>query len=401
MFGFLNKALYASGVVKTAVSSATEYLVRGPRCPKWTLAFQLQRDLMHYTICYGFVPELTDDTPIDLEMVTVEIAKYDLPATQAPPESALTQSSHFKVPKVNASIFGGFEGPAQPGLQALATQDQQARYARVITYEMVTPIEHDGGFNCVPLGNDRRIVLYFHGGRYSMGSAASHRELVSRLAGISKVRFMPINYRLAPLYPFPCQLYDGYLAFQYLVEQGFKPADIILAGDSAGGNLVMVLWQLLKSVDPEYARVRGLVLISPWLEMDITCKSAQTNRDYDYLIETPLKCRLNPVRTFYKPGEPLTDQYRQDIAHPHLSPMRGNHQGLPPMLVQTGDGELMVDDIKEFYQGVLKDNPTKDASSKYVYEGYPDMVHVFHRFADRLEDAREGIRSAGKFIYSL
>ncbi|KAI8322386.1 alpha/beta-hydrolase [Martensiomyces pterosporus] len=246
----------------------------------------------------------------------------------------------------------------------------------------------------VPLIPNEQVILYLHGGAYIKGSPSSHRKLVGRVSGNTGLRAFALDYRLAPGNPFPAQLHDAYIAFHYLVMQGFKKEDIVLMGDSAGGHLCLTLFVLLRHTGLH--PVRGMVLLSPLPGIHLRGQSLQTNAAYDYLCPLLLDIPTSSQRLLYKPGHMLTDEYLHEVGDPLLTPANGSLAQLPPTLIQSGSKEVLVDDIRELCDKARSENQ----EARVVYEEYEDMVHVFQRFEFR-EESKRAYEAIGDFVRSL
>lgn len=178
----------------------------------------------------------------------------------------------------------------------------------------------------------RGAVLFFHGGSYLFGSArTTHGELLARLAFESGARVVGLDYRLAPEHPYPAQRDDALAAFDALVASGMKPDEIVLAGDSAGGNLALAVAIALR--DRGGPTPRALALMSPWADLTMPGPSFRTNADCDYGTRDEL---VRQARAFAG-AVPFDD--------PGVSPFYGRLEGLPPTLVEVGTAELLHDDI--------------------------------------------------------
>ncbi|KAJ2735541.1 hypothetical protein IW152_001462 [Coemansia sp. BCRC 34962] len=398
--------MFIAGVVASAARSTASYYIRGPRCAKWPLLFQIRRDVMHRTIASNHKrsPAEADIEQIDFELIAKHNQKWDLPTTEMPLDMGAFRPASICVADINVNpdAFAG-AGPAESGLRALVAQDR-LEGGREIPYELTAPISMLGdgcnvehAFSCAPIDESENVVLYLHGGAYRYGSPASHRGLTGRLSGLSGLRLVSVHYRLAPLHPYPSQLHDAYLAFLFLVQQGFKPQNIVLAGDSAGGNLALALLLLLRHTRVAHT-VCGLVLLSPWTDLVSSRSSMERNAKYDYLTGPPLSSPLAPARIFYAPGRRYSQELVDEMSHPLVSPVNGDFKGFPPTLIQAGDKEVLVDDIAQLHENLLRDNP--DRQDSFVYECYADMVHVFHQFIE-LSDAEIAFLSAGKFMKGL
>ncbi|KAJ1731658.1 hypothetical protein LPJ61_002423 [Coemansia biformis] len=406
----LAKAALVISMAAVVAQSTLSYYIHGPRCAKWPLWFQVRRDAIHRAIRTRPEADPTDDAidQIDFALVAAENRKWDLPESTLPAEIGVHRRGAIRVAgvAVDATAAFGGTGPAERGLLALDAADRAAGGVREIPYELVVPttlqLTADGSgstaspFDCAPLAAGERIILYLHGGAYKLGSAASHRALVGRIAAHAVQRCVTIEYRLAPLHPYPAQLHDAYIAFRHLVARGFAPGDITIAGDSAGGNLALALTVLLRHTG---TGVRGLLLLSPWADLTTERPSLKRNARFDFLTAPPLSSPLSPARTFYAPGRPLDAAMLREMAHPLVSPVYADFAGFPPTLIQAGEKEIIVDEISQLHENIAAANPAA-GPARHVYECYPDMIHVFHQFLS-LPDAQLAIARAGEFIASL
>ncbi|KAJ2884251.1 hypothetical protein H4R27_002236 [Coemansia aciculifera] len=406
MTDILSKTMFIAGMVASAARSTASYYIRGPRCAKWSLVFQIRRDVMHKAMSSNLKRSPTDAEieQIDFGLIAKHNEKWDLPTSEVPANMGAFRAASIRVADIDVDpeLFAG-AGPAESGLRLLVAQDLQET-GREIPYEFTAPISMLGEgcdlervFKCTPIDESENIVLYVHGGGYRYGSPASHRSLTGRLSGLSGLRCMSVHYRLAPLHPYPAQLHDAFLAFVYLLKQGFKPQNIVLAGDSAGGNLALSLLLLLRHTGITRT-VCGLVLLSPWTDLVSSRSSLERNAKYDYLTGPPLLSPLAPARVFYAPGRRYSQALFDEMSHPLVSPVNGDFKDFPPTLIQAGDKEVLADDIAQLYENLLRDNP--DRQDSFIYECYADMIHVFHQFME-LDDAAVAYASAGKFMKGL
>ncbi|HET6472034.1 MAG TPA: alpha/beta hydrolase [Pseudomonadales bacterium] len=182
----------------------------------------------------------------------------------------------------------------------------------------------------LPNSANGRVVLYLHGGGYVMGSKRTHRELASRIARDAAARVLVLEYRLAPEHPFPAAIDDATEAYRWLRKQGIAASSLAIAGDSAGGGLTLAT--LLKLRDAGDALPACAVLLSPWTDLEGTGASAQPGGADDPMI--PLAA-LRDMGKLYA---------QQSTASALASPVHANFKGLPPLLIQVGTRELLLDD---------------------------------------------------------
>jgi acetyl esterase/lipase len=235
----------------------------------------------------------------------------------------------------------------------------------------------------VPEGaREDRAILYIHGGGFVICSPNTHRPMVSRIARAADIRALMIDYRLAPEHPYPAALDDCLNAFRWLVETGIEPRRLVVAGDSAGGNLALALVLALKSGGTPTDQLPGAVFcLSPVTDMMATGNSFLTNADADPM--------LSPTRSPH-----FTDLYigRSDRRDPFLSPLYGDFDGFPPLLVHVGDREILLDDSVRLVQKAL------DSGVDARIRVWPGMYHVFQAFAPFVPESREAIAEIGRFI---
>lgn len=236
------------------------------------------------------------------------------------------------------------------------------------------PAEHH--FHSFPC---HRVVLFLHGGAFVMGSAQSHRALVSRLAQSCRAEAYALNYRLAPEHPFPAAIDDAMLAYRALLDLGWNSEQIVLTGDSAGAGLCLALLKRLRNERqplPESA-----ILFSPWVDLTCTNESFDSNRRQEAVLSQSglLQC------VGYYCVENHSD-------HPLVSPVRGDLSGLPPVLIQVGSHEVLLDDALTLEQKLM------EAGGKVVCEVWPQMQHVWHLQAPFLGEAKRAIQRVGEFV---
>jgi epsilon-lactone hydrolase len=226
-----------------------------------------------------------------------------------------------------------------------------------------------------------RVVLYLHGGGCVAGSVDSHRNLTGHLAQAIGCRVLALEYRLAPEHPHPAQVNDAVGAFRALLDQGFQPKHIAVAGDSAGGGLTVSM--LLMSRAHGLPMPAAAVAISPLVDLEATGSSMTSRASADPLITRSLV--LDNVALFIGEGD------RHD---PWAAPMYGDLTGLPPMLIQVGDAEILLDDAVRLAACATK------AGVETTLEVWPDMVHVFQASAGFFPEADEAIERIASFCRS-
>ncbi|SPO31493.1 related to calmodulin-dependent protein kinase [Ustilago trichophora] len=229
-----------------------------------------------------------------------------------------------------------------------------------------------------------RVILYIHGGAYFVMSAATHRPLTISLSKYTECRVFGINYRLAPDTQFPGALHDCVASYFRLTEDlGIPPSNIVLGADSAGGGLALALMYYLR--DNDYELPSGAMLFSPWVDLTMSCDSWDTNAEFDYLPMPKSGDHMNPVWAY------LGDNIDKYLTHPYVSPLFGDMHGLPPLLIQCGDAEVLRDEV------TLLAHKASLSGVAVRHELYEDCVHVFQAFLF-LDASRKALQSARHFV---
>jgi epsilon-lactone hydrolase len=223
-----------------------------------------------------------------------------------------------------------------------------------------------------------RVVLYFHGGGYVAGSIDSHRNLTGHIAKAVGCRVLALDYRLAPEHPHPAPVVDAVNAYRWLLAQDYAADHIVIAGDSAGGGLAVAT--LLRARSHELPLPAGTVLMSPLVDLEATGSSMTTRASMDPLITKSLV--LDNVGLFIGDGD------RRD---PDAAPLHGDLTGLPPMLIQVGDAEVLLDDA------VRLAALAETVGVRSFLEVWPEMVHVFQASASYVPEADQAIARIAEF----
>lgn len=230
-------------------------------------------------------------------------------------------------------------------------------------------------------GHDRsKMILYCHGGGYTSGTLGYARLLASRMALATGYEVLAFQYRLAPEHPYPEALEDARLVWEYLMFLGWGAREIILAGDSAGGNLALELALDLRDADRMLPW--RLVLFSPWTDMTASGESYEACRDRDPLLTREY---IEAVREAYAPGA--------DWAQAAYSPLFADLRGLPPTLIQVGGREILRDDSTRLHQNL------QAVGVPAVLQTWPEMWHVFQMFP--LKAAGEAMDQMARYLELL
>ncbi|MFX1258373.1 MAG: alpha/beta hydrolase [Promethearchaeota archaeon] len=232
----------------------------------------------------------------------------------------------------------------------------------------------------VPSAIEEQVLLYFHGGGFIMGSVNDHRLFTVTLAYATNMRVLSVDYRLAPEYPYPASLEDSITVYKWLLSMNVKPENIIIGGDSAGGNLT--LSTLVKLRDDRLPLPAGAFCLSPVIELGQSSESFFKNSETDPFLAD---IGLFWWHEAYSKGA--------DPQNPLISPLYADLKGLPPILVQVSTTEIFYDHSTRFVERA------KAAGVDATLQTWDDMMHVFQAFG--LPESREAINKISKFVKKL
>ncbi|HCX17040.1 MAG TPA: alpha/beta hydrolase, partial [Afipia sp.] len=236
-----------------------------------------------------------------------------------------------------------------------------------------------GEWSLAPDSDASRVLMFFHGGGYCSGSLTSHRRMVTEAGRAAKIRTLAVGYRLAPEHPFPAALDDAMTAWRYLRKQAYLPSQIAIGGDSAGGNLTAVLINELRK-QREHPSCAWLA--SPWTDLTMSGNSLATRDAVDPIIH---KGYLGELADAFVPA----GMARND---PRISPLFADLRGFPPVLVQVGSHETLLDDATRFAAALGA------ADVDVTLEVWPEMIHAWPLWNAHLEPGRRALEHVGAFI---
>ncbi|ORX67029.1 alpha/beta-hydrolase [Linderina pennispora] len=328
-----------------------KYIFQGPPVASWTLKTNLIRDFIRLIV-------------LDL----TSVGSFD---------------SGQRVAKLDGGIATRFDIPSVPWRDkhldnsgiwrdklveiAAASMERQMNGECVIADEAMLP--------------NTDVLLHFHGGAYVLGTMDSYRKMHLILSKATGLPVYGFAYRLAPASQYPTQLYDAFCAFEYLRSMGVREQDIIFSGDSAGGNLALSLWLLLKP------NISGMVLLSPRVDVTSNRDSWRRNAKADYLAPYNVYNTSNCIRLLLGPSRPVDAEMLSWLSDPFVASVHADFTGLPPTLVQAGTVEAMYDDISA-QTGQLR------------FQTYPDEVHVFQGFPG-MAHTQQALDAIWGFVQSL
>ncbi len=232
-----------------------------------------------------------------------------------------------------------------------------------------------------PKSSPQKVVLFFHGGNFNMGSTYGHQDLCQRLSKYTGFSVFSVDYSLAPENSFPQALEDCIASYLWLIDEGFQPGDLVISGISAGGNLVLSSLLALKKMEMELPLCA--VCMSPMVDLNfpIVYKHLKDVNDW---INHPF---LEKFTELYLQG--------QDPKNPLASPINGDLEGLPPLLLQSGSKELLLCDVNRFRDKAV------EKEVKVNLEVWQGMFHTWQMFYSHLPEADASLRSIGVFIKGL
>lgn len=230
----------------------------------------------------------------------------------------------------------------------------------------------------MPESRGDRVVLYLHGGGYVIGSLNTHRSLVARIARDAQARCFSLDYRLAPENPYPAAVEDAVAAYRGLVASGTPPARIVVAGDSAGGGLTLATLLSLRDAGDELPSAG--VCLSPWTDLEGTGGSCTDPEIHDPMVNLP---GLQQMGALYA-GE--------RIREPLASPLYADFAGLPPLYLQVGTREMLLDD------SLRVADKARAAGVPVLLEKGTGLIHVWAMFGDDVPEAADAVRNIGAFV---
>ncbi len=235
----------------------------------------------------------------------------------------------------------------------------------------------------IPNASEDKVIFYLHGGGFILGSPNTHRLLTVAIGEETKMRVLSVDYRLAPEHPFPASIEDSTTAYKWLLSTGIKPKNVVIAGDSAGGNLTLTT--LLKLKDDGLELPAGAVCLSPFVDYTLSDKSFYERAETDPI--------LADIGMFWWMPAYVKDA---DRSAPLLSPLFGDLKGLPPLLLHASTSEMLYSDSVRFF------DKAKAAGVDATLQTWDDMPHVFQGFGlNDIPEAREAITKIGEFIQKV
>lgn len=242
------------------------------------------------------------------------------------------------------------------------------------TMELLDPLEEKSG----------KVILQLHGGGYVAAMKNAYRSFAALYSEIGKgCSVLTLDYRVAPENPYPAALEDAVTAYHWLIEQGYREEDIVVAGDSAGGGLALSLCLWLKNHGEKLPA--GIIAMSPWTDLTISGESVETNFEKD-----PLFGKTRDSLLYNK--DYLGDN---DPTNEYISPLFGNYEGFPPMLIQVGSYEMLLSDSERVA------DKAKEAGVKVKLSVYEGMFHVFQMAMLLMPESKQAWTEIKRFLNYL
>jgi len=224
-----------------------------------------------------------------------------------------------------------------------------------------------------------KVILYLHGGGYVTGSIEDHRMMCGLLANATGTKVLIPEYRLAPEHPFPAALDDALKVYQWLLGQGYSSTNMIIAGDSAGGGLGVATVLALK--EKSGSLPAAVVCLSPWADLALTGQSHTTKAKAEAILNKDV---LHEWALCY------TDE--SNLTNPLVSPIHGDFHGFPPLLIQVGSEEILLDD------SILLAEKAKSAGVDVTLKIWDGMWHVWQALGDLIPENRKTFEEIGQFV---
>ena len=228
----------------------------------------------------------------------------------------------------------------------------------------------------------RHVVLYFHGGVYVIGDAFQAADLASQVGRRTRAKVISVDYRLAPEHPYPAAVDDALAAYEALLRNGTAPSDIVFAGESAGGGLAVAT--LVNARDHGLPLPAAAFAMSPYADLTLAGTTMETKREADPLLSREL---LQPRVTDYAAG--------QDAALGLISPIFADLSGLPPLIIQAGTHEVLLDDA------IRLARQAATADVEVTLDITPRVPHVFQAYHAILDEAAAALDRAGQLLSAL
>ena len=234
-----------------------------------------------------------------------------------------------------------------------------------------------------PQTESTQLIFHIHGGAFFLGSLKTHRAFLTQIAARTQMQVLHVDYPLSPEHQHPEAIDALFDIYTTLLDQGVQSKDIILSGDSCGANLALAL--ALRIQQEKLPQVSGLILLSPFLDLTLSSESLRYNAQHDALLSIET---LETGIDYYVPKN-------MDKSDPTISPLFADLTGLPPILVQVGSKEILLDDAQRFKERA------EQANVKVHFKIYTGMWHNFQMFSAWFDEAQQAIADLAEFAHQL
>jgi monoterpene epsilon-lactone hydrolase len=251
-----------------------------------------------------------------------------------------------------------------------------------VSVEPVTANGVKAEWSTTPDADRFRAILYLHGGGYVIGSLDSHRHVAAEAGRAARARTLALDYRLAPEHPFPAAVHDAVAGYRFLLADGVQPGGITIAGDSAGGGLVVAAMLAIR--DAGLRQPACGWAISPWVDMEAIGDSMTSKAATDPTVQ---KAGILDMANLYLHGA--------DPRSPLAAPIYGDLRGLAPLLIQVGAAETLLDDAIRLARVAGAADVAVDLQI------WPEMIHVWHLYHPELSAGRRAIAAGGEFARAM
>jgi monoterpene epsilon-lactone hydrolase len=251
-----------------------------------------------------------------------------------------------------------------------------------VTVEPVTANGVRAEWTSTPNDGHDAALMWLHGGGYVIGSLVSHRHLVSEAGRAARIWALALDYRLAPEHPFPAAVEDAVSGYRYLLSRGIRPGRIAIAGDSAGGGLVVAAMLAIREAG--LAQPACGWCISPWVDMEAIGETMSTKAEADPMVQRP---GLLEMAGLYLGGA--------DPRSPLAAPIYADLTGLAPLLIQVGAAETLLD------VAIRLAKVAGAADVRVDLQIWPEMVHVWHMFHPELTAGKRAIQAGGDYTRAV
>ncbi|OMH85277.1 Esterase [Zancudomyces culisetae] len=410
---------YLSDMEKVMEDAKRSFIENGPKLPSWTLETQVAITRVKAELKRLLSDGDSGHGPTTSENFNAEQIGKSMAPLRDFDSPSISEKGKFTTHYWKISAKSLFIPPSDL-FKELCASDQklaESKTPRELYTEVVASndfiarleeqnIDLDSALGMSPLHEDEKVIIHYHGGGFCLEAPSAYRAFGADICKETGYRVFLPYYRLAPEDPFPRGIYDGYLFFQHLINLGYKHENIIISGDSAGCNMCLTVMINLRSAGQPQPKCA--ILHSPWVDLNLPGESYTRNVDLDFIMQDRpeyIKCN---VRMYVAPGREYDDYVKKMLNDPMVSPTFADFTGLAPMMVISGEVELLVDDIDAFASKLgLKErfivgrkHPGTEQGKRNVYEKYAGMGHIFF-FIEAANEKHACIEGVGNYIRSI